>query len=86
MNESRARALAEKYGLPKVYTNVDDMLRDGGFEAVSIVTPDYLHADIAMKCAAAGKHMLIEKPLATSREDVFRIVDAAKKVPCARHG
>ena len=78
-NEVRARALAEKYGLPKVYTDVDDMLRDGGFDAVSIVTPDHLHADIAVKCAAAKKHMLIEKPLATTREDVFRIVDAAKE-------
>lgn len=77
-NGERARALAEKYGLAKVYADVDDMLREGGFEAVSIVTPDHLHADIAVKCAAAKKHMLIEKPLATTREDVFRIVDAVK--------
>ena len=40
-NEERARALAEKYGLKKVYTDVDDLLRDGEFEAVSIVTPDH---------------------------------------------
>lgn len=78
-NEERARALAQKYGLSKVYTNIDDMLSDGGFEAVSIVTPDHLHADIAVKCAAAKKHMLIEKPLATTREDVFRIVEAVKQ-------
>ena len=79
LNEARARALAEKYGLQKVYTDVDTLLKDGGFDAVSIVTPDHLHADVAVKCAEAGKHMLIEKPLATTREDVFRIVDAAKK-------
>ena len=78
MNTDRAHTLAEKYQLPKVYTSVDDMLADGGFDAVSIVTPDHLHADIAVKCAAAGKHMLIEKPLATSREDVFRIVEAVR--------
>lgn len=78
-NEQRARALAEKYGLSKVYTDVDDLLKDGDFEAVSIVTPDHLHADIAVKCAQAGKHMLIEKPLATTREDVFRIVEAVNK-------
>jgi len=79
LNESRAGALAEKYGLPKAYARVDDMLSDGGFDAVSIVTPDHLHADIAVQCAHAGKHMLIEKPLATTREDVFRIVAAIKK-------
>lgn len=79
LDGERARALAEKYELGRVYTNVDDMLADGGFDAVSIVTPDHLHADIAVQCAAAGKHMLIEKPLATSREDVFRIVEAVRK-------
>ena len=78
-NGERARALAEKYGLPKVYTDVNDLLNDGDFEAVSIVTPDHLHADIAVKCAQAGKHMLIEKPLATTREDVFRIMEAVNK-------
>lgn len=77
-NEERARALAKKYSIPKVYTEVDDLLADGGFEAVSVVTPDHLHAEIAMACAMAGKHMLIEKPLATSREDVLRIVKAAR--------
>ena len=77
-NEQRARALAEKYGLPRVFTDVDELLADGGFEAVSIVTPDHLHGDIAVQCARAGKHMLIEKPLATTREDVFRILEAVR--------
>ena len=81
LNETieRVDLLAEKYGLPRVYTDVDDLLQDGDFEAVSIVTPDHLHADIAVKCARAGKHMLIEKPLATTREDVFRILEAVNK-------
>jgi len=48
-------------------------------DAVSIVTPDHLHGDIAVACAQAGKDMLIEKPIATNREDVHRIVDAANK-------
>ena len=78
-NGEKARTLAEKYGISKVYTDVDDLLADGDFEAVSIVTPDFLHADIAVKCAEAGKHMLIEKPLATSRADVFRIVEAVNR-------
>ncbi len=78
-NEARAQALAEKHGLPKVYADVDDMLRDGQFDAVSIVTPDHLHTDIAVQCADTGKRMMIEKPLATTREDVFRILEAARK-------
>ena len=75
----RARALADKYGIPSVYGSVEEMLEAGGFDAVSIVTPDHLHADIAVACAAAGKHLLIEKPLATTRADVLRIVRAARE-------
>lgn len=78
-NTKRAEALGAKYEIPKTYASVDAMLSDGGFDAVSIVTPDFLHADIAVACAKAGKHMLIEKPLATTRDDVFRIVQAAKE-------
>ena len=78
-NIDKAKALAEKYGLPRVFGSVDELLAWGDFEAVSIVTPDFLHADIAVACANAGKHMLIEKPLATTREDVFRILEAVKK-------
>lgn len=78
-NRERAEALASRYGISKVFDSVDEMLRYGEFDAVSIVTPDHLHADIAVACAAAGKHLMIEKPLATTREDVFRIVRAARK-------
>jgi len=78
-NVERAQALAAAYGIERVYSDVDALLAAGGFDAVSIVTPDHLHADIAVKCAGAKKHMLIEKPLATTREDVFRIVEAARQ-------
>lgn len=79
LNRERAQRIAEKYGIPRVYGDVNDMLSDGGFSAVSIVTPDFLHADVAVACARAGKHMLIEKPLATTAEDVKRIAAAARE-------
>ncbi len=79
LDGARARKVASTYGIPKVFASVEDMLADGAFDAVSIVTPDHLHADIAVQCAAHGKHMLIEKPLATNREDVLRIVRAARE-------
>ena len=47
-NVQKAQVLAEKYGLSKVYADIDELLSDGDFEAVSIVTPDHLHADIAV--------------------------------------
>ena len=79
VNKEKALSIAKEFDIPQVFTNVNDMLKEIPCDAVSIVTPDHLHADIALACAEAGKHMLIEKPLATSREDVFRIVDAVHK-------
>ncbi len=77
-NVERAEALAKNFGIASVYGSVEDMLAADGFDAVSIVTPDHLHADIAVRCANAGKHMLIEKPIATTAEDVHKIVNAAR--------
>ena len=79
LDESRAAAVAKKYGIKEVYTDYKEMLAKCNCDAVSIVTPDHLHGDIAVACAQAGKDMLIEKPIATSRKDVHRIVDAASK-------
>jgi predicted dehydrogenase len=79
MNLDRAKTVAKKYGIKDVYTDYKEMLRKADCDAVSIVTPDHLHADIAIGCAKAGKDMLIEKPIATTRDDVHRIVDAANK-------
>lgn len=78
LNEEKARAAAEKYGIPAVYTDYHKMLAEVPCDAVSIVTPDFLHGDIAVACAEAGKHILIEKPLATNLKDVDRILNAVK--------
>lgn len=78
LDEAKARAVAEACNIPAVYTDYHKMLVECPCEAVSIVTPDFLHGDIAVDCAAAGKHLLIEKPLATSTKDVDRIVGAVR--------
>lgn len=79
LNLDRAKETASELGIPQVYQDYHEMLEKSGCDAVAIVTPDYLHADIAIACAEAKKAMLIEKPLATTREDVFRMVDAIEK-------
>ncbi len=77
-NLAKAQALAAKYNIPgnHVYADHKEMLKNCPFDAVSIVTPDFLHRDIAVDCAIAGKHMLIEKPIATTRKDVEDIMNA----------
>lgn len=80
-NRDRAAALSAKYGIPQehVYTDHRDMIRHCPFDAAAVVTPDFLHRDFAVDCALAGKHLLLEKPLATVRQDVFDIMDAVAK-------
>ena len=80
LNEARARAIADRYGLPHVYTDYRDLLARPDIAAVSIATPDFAHREIAVAAAKAGKHILVEKPLATTVEDaeaILRAVDEA---------
>ncbi len=79
VNEAKARDLAAEFGIGKVFSDHRVMLASITLDAAAIVTPDFAHADIAVDCAAHGVHMLIEKPLATTREDVQRMVSAIRK-------
>ncbi len=77
-NEAKAREVANRVGISQVYTDYRQMFEQSGCDAVAIVTPDFLHGDIAEAAAEHKKHILIEKPLATTQEDVFRIVKAVR--------
>ena len=79
LNISRASEVANRFGIENVYNSVNEMLKSCDFDAVAIVTPDFAHAETAIACANAKKHMLIEKPLATTRKDVLEMVDAFQK-------
>ena len=80
LNEARAREIAERYAVPHVYTDYRDLLARDDIAAVSIATPDFAHREIAVAAAQAGKHILVEQPLATTIEDaqaILRAGDAA---------
>ncbi len=79
LNEVRAKALAEKFAISNVYTDYKRMLAECDIDAVAVVTPDFLHAQIVIDCANAGKDMIIEKPLATTKEDVFAMMEAIER-------
>jgi predicted dehydrogenase len=67
-------ALAAQYGQPlRPYGTYAEMLADPAIDAVDICTPHHLHAAQAIAAAEAGKHLIIEKPVATSWEDVQRV-------------
>lgn len=78
----KAHTLADKYGLhdAEFFTDYHDMLAQQGIvDAVDIMTPDYLHAPIVQDCAAAGLHILCEKPMALNVAEASRMYDAVKR-------
>ena len=72
----RAEALASRYHA-RPFGNLDDMLADPAIDGVDLCVPHHLHAPLALRALAAGKHVLVEKPLATTVEDGERMVAAA---------
>jgi phthalate 4,5-cis-dihydrodiol dehydrogenase len=79
-NRTNAVALGEftrRYG-GRGYLDYQDLLDDKEVDAVVIATPHHLHTDIAVDAANAGKHILLEKPLAGNLEDCDRILNSAR--------
>lgn len=76
-SDERAEVFAARYGT-RPFTDVAAMLRESRPDAVLIATPHPLHAAPAILAAAAGAHVLVEKPLAASLTDCDAMIDAAR--------
>ena len=63
----------------KIFDTYEDMLASPDIDIVSICTPSGLHSRFAVQAAEAGKHIIVEKPLAITREQLADIADACKK-------
>ncbi|WP_409298883.1 Gfo/Idh/MocA family protein [Peribacillus sp. SCS-26] len=74
----RAEEMADLYGA-KAYKNYEEMLNDPGIDAISVCTPNYLHAPVSIAALKAGKHVLCEKPMATSKEEADAMIEAAQQ-------
>ena len=75
----RLNELADKYGVSGRYTDYKDLLADPNVDAVSITTHINDHRDIAVDALRAGKHVLLEKPMAPNVDDCNQIVEAARQ-------
>ena len=78
LQKDRAEGVAAQFGA-KAYTDIDAFLANPEIEAVGIATPDTMHRAPAILAAEAGKHILLEKPLATTHEDIAAIVDSVTR-------
>ncbi|MBR5748620.1 MAG: Gfo/Idh/MocA family oxidoreductase [Prevotella sp.] len=82
--ERRARTYAVKHGVPKWYTDAQELIDDPDVNAVYVATPPSSHATYAIMAMKAGKPVYVEKPLASSYEDCARInrISEQTGVPC----
>ena len=74
-----AEEFARRHGIPRAYTDYRELLRDPAVELVSITAPNRLHAQMTIDAAAAGKHVVCEKPLCVTLEEADAMIEA-----CAR--
>jgi myo-inositol 2-dehydrogenase / D-chiro-inositol 1-dehydrogenase len=78
-SEATAAAARQRHPSAKVHLDWRHLLADRSIDAVDIVVPNHLHADIAMAALEAGKNVLLEKPMAASIADCDRIVEAVRR-------
>ncbi len=80
ISEANLASVGEQYDIPEAgrFTDYKKMVKMKGLDAVSICTPNWLHAPVAIAALKAGKHVLTEKPMAMNAVEGQKMIDAAK--------
>ena len=73
----KAKIAAEKYDIKKFFGSYQEQINDPEVDAIINSLPNSMHCDWTIKCAEAGKHILCEKPLATTTDECRKMIDAA---------
>ena len=74
-----AQQIASEYEIPRVHDSLEAMCGDAALDAISVVTPEELHLEPVVAALEAGKHVFVEKPLATDPVHCQKMVDAAER-------
>jgi predicted dehydrogenase len=77
VNDAVASAFSDEFG-GKPMTNLDELLSDPEIDVVDLILPHFLHVEAAKKAIAAGKHLILEKPVAPTYEGALEIYRAAR--------
>lgn len=78
-NAERVAAFAREHGIARSHGDVDAILRADDIDIVYVATPTQSHHDLVLRCAAAGKSVLVEKPMAMSHAQCVEMTDACKR-------
>ncbi|MCK5802648.1 MAG: Gfo/Idh/MocA family oxidoreductase [Lentisphaeria bacterium] len=78
IDQERVGKLADEYGV-KGYTSLEEMLEDPAVDVVNVALPNHLHYNAVIKCAAAGKHVLTEKPPAMTLRETDAMIAACRE-------
>jgi len=73
-----ARALADAHGIPRVCADYRELLEMEEVSVVTLAVPNFLHAEVCVEAAKAGKHVIVEKPLALTLEEADRMIEACQ--------
>lgn len=79
IRENRLQEISTRYGISNCYPDYHELCADKEIDIVSVVTPEADHLDPVLAAAREGKHIFLEKPIATSLEDSQRIIEAAQQ-------
>lgn len=77
--EETGRAIAEQFGIEKVYTNMDEMLADPAIDMVYVASPNSIHYGQTKAALLAGKHVICEKPFAPTVAEADELIALAKE-------
>jgi len=80
---TKTRAFAERHGIARTHDSVDALVADPEVDVVYVATPHPLHREQALAAIAAGKHVLIEKPIAMTAAEAREILDAGRAAACS---
>src|SRR3954466_2605388 len=82
LDASRVERLARRYPAARTTSEIDDLLNDPALDAIALATPVHTHHPLARRCLEAGKHVLVEKPLAPSGAEAEDLIATAEANDC----
>ena len=77
--KARAKAVADKFRIPRYYTNDNEVFKLDDIDAIDVCVPTNAHMPVAVAALSAGKHVLVEKPMARNVEESEKMIEAARR-------